>query len=400
MSTEIPLYDVDLFSDEALRSPFDHYRNMRDLGAVIRLRHPEVYVLSRFAEVREALDKPEVFSSASGVGFSELFNAPYPPTVIGSDGLTHRKLRAEVTPPLTPAALRENRPRLKQLIKARVESLIDVGPFDAMREIATFLPTVAISEMVGLPEEGRAAMLEWGTANFNAVGPEDPKTSSDFAVLSGAREYFQTLDPGSLRKGSWSSRLFDSVKAGKLSEQQARGLLRAYVLPSLDTTILAKGHLLNNLATSPRQWRLLRDDASLISGAVLEGVRHSAVVRWFSRVTKVDFPSDGHVVPAGARVMLIYASANRDERRFIDPDTFDIKRDARQHLAWGTGPHVCAGMHLAKMEMEVMLEALAEHGVELKAGAPEVAINRGLYGLKSLPFELRSAASLSSRPGA
>lgn len=86
--------------------------------------------------------------------------------------------------------------------------------------------------------------------------------------------------------------------------------------------------------------------------------------------------------------MLLYASANRDERRYPDPDRFDIRRDARDHLAWGTGPHMCVGMHLARVEMEVMLEALIEQGVTLSAGDPVVGTNRGLYGFASLPFRL------------
>ena len=87
--------------------------------------------------------------------------------------------------------------------------------------------------------------------------------------------------------------------------------------------------------------------------------------------------------------MLIYASANRDERRFPDPDRFDIFRDTRGQLAWGTGAHLCGGMYLAKLEMEVMLEAMLEHCEALETGEPEMADNRGLYGFRRLPAELR-----------
>ena len=86
--------------------------------------------------------------------------------------------------------------------------------------------------------------------------------------------------------------------------------------------------------------------------------------------------------------MLLYGCANRDERRYTDPDRFDITRDARDHLAWGTGPHMCAGMHLARFEMEVMLEALIEAGVSLTAGAPVIGANAGLYGFTQLPMRL------------
>jgi cytochrome P450 len=173
--------------------------------------------------------------------------------------------------------------------------------------------------------------------------------------------------------------------------QEAMAAMSAYIIPSLDTTILAKGHLLNNLARHPDQWALLQDRPELIPSAVLEGVRHSAPARWFSRVAAVDYRAAEGLVPKGARVMLLYGCANRDERHYVDPERFDITRDARDHLAWGTGPHMCAGMHIARIEMEVMLEALVEAGAELKAGEPVLGTNAGLYGFTELPLRIDAA---------
>nr|WP_277923763.1 cytochrome P450 [Sphingomonas sp. TREG-RG-20F-R18-01] len=167
--------------------------------------------------------------------------------------------------------------------------------------------------------------------------------------------------------------------------------ISAYVIPSLDTTILAKGHLLANLARNPDQWAILRERPELAPAAVLEGVRRDSVIRWFSRVAASDYTVDGVIVPEGSRVMLLYGCANRDERRYENPDRFDVTRDARDHLAWGTGPHMCAGMHLARIEMEVLLEALLEADVKLEAGEPELGSNSGLYGYSKLPMRLECA---------
>jgi cytochrome P450 len=136
----------------------------------------------------------------------------------------------------------------------------------------------------------------------------------------------------------------------------------------------------------------------LIPGAVLEGVRRDSVLRWFSRVAVEDYAADGAVVPKGARVMLLYGAANRDERRYADPDRFDITRDARDHLAWGTGPHMCAGMHLARIEMEVLLEALVEADLTLTAGSPVMGVNAGLFGFSALPFRLDPAGAWPREP--
>ena len=390
LQADIALYPHDLFSPDALRSPFGHYRAIRDLGAVVRLGDPDVYMLSRFDDVRDALRASDVLASGDGVGFNDLVNRPGLPNIIQSDGDLHKRLRSEVQRPLLPGQLRQHREGLKRLIAASIRSLVDAGPFDAMEKIARVLPTTAISVLVGLPEEGRAAMLDWAAATFNAIGPIRKEFEADLALLKEARDYLGKLDRTNVRDGSWARTLLDAAVTGKLSEQEARGALSAYVLPSLDTTILAKGHLLRNLAAAPEQWRRLKQDPSLIPGAVLEGVRHSSVIRWFSRVARADYRVGGQVIPDGARVMLMYGSANRDERCFADPDAFDVTRDARSHLAWGSGPHMCVGMHLARIEMEVMLEALVEHCGALDAGEPEIHANRGLYGFATLPFELRS----------
>ncbi len=389
---ELPYYEPDLFAPAALREPFEHYRALRDLGPVVRLRDPDAYALSRYDDVRTALLAQDSLVSGQGVGFSDAFNKPGVPNLLQSDGDQHRRMRAEVSRPLLPAQLKQHRPFLRDLIGERVKSLVDHGPFDAMTEIAQCLPTTAISALVGLPEEGRAAMLDWAAATFNAVGPAREGSERDYAVLAGWQKFLKGLEWADIREGSWARTLESAISSGKLSEAEARGAMSAYVMPSLDTTILSKGHLLNGLGRDPAQWRMLKDDPALIPNAVLESVRHCAVVRWFSRWAQEDFAVAGHVIPAGSRIMLIYASANRDERRYPDPDRFDLTRDTRGQLAWGTGPHLCAGMHLAKLEMEVMLEALVEHCEVMETGAPELNENRGLYGFRNLPMELRSKA--------
>ena len=200
--------------------------------------------------------------------------------------------------------------------------------------------------------------------------------------------YMSTLSADTVRDGSWAGELFAAAESGRLSLQEAVGAISAYIIPSLDTTILAKGHLLSSLARDPDQWAQVRARPELVPSAVLETLRRDAPLRWFSRVAATAHEVDGSVVPQGARVMLLYGCANRDERRYADPDRFDVTRDARDHLAWGTGAHMCAGMHLARLEMEVLLEALVEAGVTLEAGEPEMGANRGLYGFTKLPLRI------------
>jgi cytochrome P450 len=386
ITQDVTVLTLDLFAKDALRDPFPGYRALRDSGALVRLRTPDVYAMGRFADVQAALRASDVLISGEGVGMSETFNAPKGSNLIQTDGDLHRRMRAVVMRPLTPAALRHVRTDLKARIAERIESLAGTGWFDAMSILAAHLPVEAISRLVGLPRSGRERMLEWAAAAFNVIGPE--QDSGDVGLMKEAFAYMAALEENSVEPGSWAGELFAAARRGKLAQNEAIAAISSYVIPSLDTTILAKGHLLNNLATHPDQWELLRADPSLIPAAVLEGVRHRSVLRWFSRVAAQDYPVGDGVIPQGARVMLLYGCANRDERRYPDPDRFDITRDARDHLAWGTGPHMCAGMHLARTEMEVMLEAMVEAGVNLAVGEPVMGTNAGLFGFAELPLRL------------
>jgi cytochrome P450 len=382
----VPEIEIDFFADASLSDPFDDYSRLRDTGPLVRLKHPEVYAIGRFADVQAALRAPDLLKSGEGVGFGGAFNAARGMNVLQSDGDLHRRMRNAVMRPLWPHKLQEARAVFKTMIAARLAALIGAGWFDAMKGLASFLPVEAVSHLVGLPSVGRERMLEWAAATFNLIGPE--QDGRDLVTLAEAREFMAGLSEETVRSGSWAGELFAAARTGRLSRAEAMAAISAYVIPSLDTTILAKGHLLHNLAKYPEQWTLLMERPDLIPSAVLEGVRRDSVIRWFSRVAAADYELDGYVLPEGARVMLLYGCANRDERRYSQPDRFDVTRDASDHLAWGTGAHMCAGMHLARIEMEVLLETLVEARVTLLSGTPTPGANRGLFGFTELPYRI------------
>ena len=395
LRNDYPAYAGELFSPEALRNPFPHYRAIRDKGPAVYLEHLDLLAIGRFQDVQTALRTPEILISGEGIGFNPIANRQTPERgVLTSDGERHRRLRSTLQRPLMPAALKERRDMLKSLMTAQVDSLVGKGTFDAVPALARHLPLKAVTVLVGLDEEARSKMLQWAAAFFNTLRPMQegeelpPEIAADMELLMEARDFFAHVDPSTLAPGSWSANLFEAVGQGRLSELEGRGALRAFVIPSLDTTIYAKANLLYNLATNPDQWALLRQQPSLIPSAVLEGVRHSAVVRAFSRFAVEDYRAGEVFIPKGQRVMVIFGSANRDERQYPDPDRFDVTRNPVDQLGWGTGPHMCVGMHLAKLEMEILLEVLVERVERLEAGEPVVGLNAGLYGLDALPFRL------------
>jgi cytochrome P450 len=174
--------------------------------------------------------------------------------------------------------------------------------------------------------------------------------------------------------------LFTAADEGRLDPGDVAGMLIDYVAPSLDTTILGTGHLLYQLGRHPEQWELVRSDPALAPHAIDEALRLESPVRAFTRVAVEDYDAGGTVIPAGDRVLIMYAAANRDERRYPDPDRFDVTRDAKDHLGFGAGVHRCAGSYLAELEMESLLRAMRARVRRIEVGEPIVALNNVLRG--------------------
>ena len=179
---------------------------------------------------------------------------------------------------------------------------------------------------------------------------------------------------------------------GKVPFAECAPLMIDYIAPSLDTTISAISNALHLFASHPDQWRLLKDDPGLIPNAVNEIVRYQSPLRAFSRRVCTHTQIAGHSVPEGARVLVLYSSANRDEREWDAPDTFDITRDATRQLGFGHGAHACAGQGLARLETQAMLAALVERvdRIEL-SGTPTWAINNIIRRHEHLPLKLTAA---------
>jgi cytochrome P450 len=191
--------------------------------------------------------------------------------------------------------------------------------------------------------------------------------------------------PEVLKPGSWTRRLFDLVEQGLLAPDLAPVAMRDYLNPSLDTTISATGQLIYQLGINPDQWQMLRAKPGLARNAANEAVRMASPVRSFARHVSRDAKVGDVRIPEGARVMMLFASANRDHRVFEDPDRFDITRHPRHHLGFGRGIHMCVGEHLAQMEMIALLEAMIRRVKAIETGEPTVALNKTIYAFASLP---------------
>ena len=166
------------------------------------------------------------------------------------------------------------------------------------------------------------------------------------------------MQRANLVPGGWGEALFLAADAGRISEQTARMMLVDYLTPSLDTTINATSAAIELFAAHPDQWDVLRADPSLIPQAINEVIRLESPIRAFARYVTRDHEVDGTVLKEGSRALMLYACANRDEAKYADADRFLIGRGSGDHLGFGMGSHLCAGMHLARLELATIFEAL------------------------------------------
>jgi cytochrome P450 len=389
----IPSCATDLFTDDALAEPYGHYRALRDLGPVVWLEAHGVYAVARYENVRAVLADPETFCSGHGVGLNDVMNEIGRGTTLMSDGDDHRRLRSVIGRPLTPKALAELRPQARERAAELADRLVERSSFDAVPDLAEVLPTTWVPDLLGWPEEGRAKLLDWAAATFNGFGPPNERTNAAAPGIVEMAAFAERVASSELPEGSMAAGILEAVARGDLSAGQCPMAIIDYLGPSLDTTISGLGNAIWLFATHPVQWQRFREDPGRAKQAFDEAIRLEGPVTGFTGVTTRAVEIAGVELPAGARVLVSYASANRDERYWDDPERFDVERPNASHVAFGFGEHACAGMGLARLEATAVLTALARRVERFElAGTPVRKLNNVIRAFGSLPVRIVSPA--------
>lgn len=388
-TAEVPVSDIDVYSDRILADPYAAYRELRDLGPVVYLSTYDVYAVPRYHALREVSTNWEAFSSASGVMMNDVLNEGMQGTVLCSDPPEHREMRKVLNRPLLPSGLKKITTLIQQEAAAVVERLVTKGSFDAAVELAQHLPLTLVAKLVGIGEFGRGRMLEWAAAGFDANGPMNQRTIDALPKAQELLDFAKNkARPGTLDPDGWAAELFRAAERGELDASKCPAMMMDYIAPSLDTTINATSSAIWLFAQNPDQWELLRHSPSLIGDAINEVLRMEPPIQKFSRVTTRDYELEGTHIPAGSRVLLLYGAANRDERKYFDPDRFDITRKPSDQLGFGHGEHACAGMNLARLEIKSLLEQLVTRVERFEIVRAERAINNTLRGLSRLDVRI------------
>jgi cytochrome P450 len=382
--------DFDPFSPVWRDDPYPKYRELRDHAPVHFSPEARVWCVARYEDVMTVLRSHDVFSSrammtqlmlggekappvtlrtlwfAARLLFAariDPFTLPSTPSLIASDGERHALLRAIVNRGFTPRQVAAWEKRAREIVAECLTGL-DGGEFDVVQGLAVPLPVTVISEMLGIEPERRHDFKRWSdTVIDNATGggradPFGPVVLDTFLEMT---KYIVHIARERRRKPADDliSQLVSIGGGEGLSPVELQQFVTLLLVAGNETTTNLIGNATAALLDHPDELARVAADPRLVPSLIEEVVRFDAPVQLVFRETVADVQLAGVRIPAGATVVPLIGSANRDERRFPDPDRFDVGRNPQGHLGFGFGKHFCLGASLARLEAKAALEALA-----------------------------------------
>jgi 4-methoxybenzoate monooxygenase (O-demethylating) len=391
-----PVSDADPFSAGFFDDPFPIHAQLRDAGAVVWLRRYGTYAVARHEEVYTVLRDWQTFCSSRGVGLSDFKKEkPWrlPSLLLETDPPLHDRTRTVVARILSPAAMRSLREGFAAAADRMVDELLERRSFDAVPNLAETFPLRVFPDAVGLPPEGRENLLPYSNMVFNSFGPRNEFFEEAVENAAPVLEWVQRQSRREhLLPGGFGAQIHDAVATGEISTDEAPILVRSLLTAGVDTTVSGIGAAIYCLARFPEEWRKLRENPSLARNAFEEAVRYETPVQTFFRTTARPVEIGGTPIDEGAKVLMFLGAANRDPRKWPDPDRYDMSRKLVGQVGFGAGVHVCVGASLARLEGEVLLEALARKVSIIDITGPiSRRYNNTLRGLASLPVTLRAA---------
>ncbi|HEY5018397.1 MAG TPA: cytochrome P450 [Streptosporangiaceae bacterium] len=355
-----------------------------DEGYWVVTRHADVLEVSRSCELYSSQEKTAIIRHSSGVSEESLGMQRL--ILLNIDPPQHTKLRAVVSRGFTPRAIGS----LRQVLAARAERIVQLalteGTGDFVNDVACELPLQAIAELLGIPQEDRRKIFAWSN---EMIGYDDPEYGGDAqAAAAELVGYAMTMAEdrrGCPRDDIVTKLVHAQVDGGQLSSDEFGFFVILLAVAGNETTRNAISHGMLALLDHPDQWELFR--AERPKTAVDEIVRWATPVTVFQRTALADTTLGGQEIRAGQRVGLFYRSANFDEEVFDHPGRFDISRDPNPHLGFGgTGAHYCLGANLARLEIDLIFNAIADGMPAIRlAGEAERLRSGWLNGIKKLP---------------
>jgi cytochrome P450 len=354
-------YDVDIVTD-----PYPVYARLREEAPIYYNERYDFWAISRHADVEKALGDWQTFSNSRS-DILELVKSKFdmpPGVMMFEDPPMHTMLRGLMSRVFTPRRMAAIEDQIRQYCVRCLDPHVGSEGFDIIAELASMMPMRVIGMLLGIPEENQIEVRDANDANLRTK-PGTPMKVVNADAIADGRIYADYVD---WRAKNPSDDLMTALLNVEFEDENGvnRKLTRKEVLhytqvvagAGNETTGRLIGWLAKVLAEHPDQRREIAEDRSLLTRAVDETLRFEPtgphIARWMAR----DFERYGTAVPAGSAMLLLFGAANRDPRRYSEPDTFDVHRDNISHITFGKGVHYCLGANLARLEGRVALDEL------------------------------------------
>jgi cytochrome P450 PksS len=397
--------EVNITSAAFKADPYPFYARLRAEAPVFRVTLPDgqaAWLITRYDDVAMVL-RDERFAKdrwnaltreqLAGLPWMPRFVLPLTRNMLDLDGQDHDRLRALVQKAFTPRLVEQMRPRIQALTEQLLDAVQGRPQIDLIHDYALPLPTTIIAEMLGVPVKDRHKFHRWSKVLFVISASRWGMVRaipSVWLFMRYIRRFIRArrADP----RDDLVSALVQAEEAGeKLSEDEMLAMIMLLLVAGHETTVNLIGNGTLALLEHPEQMERLRGDPGLIKPAVEELLRyHSPVETATERFPREDVTVAGVTIPRGQMVLAVLASANRDERQFVRPDTLDITREPNRHVSFGQGSHFCLGAPLARLEGQVALATLLRRtsGLRLAVAPGQLRWRRGLVlrGLEALPL--------------
>jgi cytochrome P450 len=390
MTATIP--DFDPFDPSFFDDPYPRYAELRHAAPIQQasIMGMDAWVFSKYDDVSACLRNHDVFSSQALAPDGD----DVPKSILMSDPPLHTKLRRLVSKPFQPSALAAMEPWVRDVTNGLIDEMIEAnrsGAADLVQHMSYPLPMIVIAQMLGVPPERRSDFRRWseGATTGPMLGLMAGSASPDELLLGDGSEmnaFFEEIVRE--RQRNPGDDLISMLVTGDEPLTHTEVLMFAVLLliAGNETTTNLISNAAMALFANPEQAELLASDLSLVPSAMEEALRYDPPVQLMFRQTKADTTVKGHAIPAGSFSLFVFGSANRDEDQYPDPDRFDVRRNPRDHLAFGAGIHLCLGAALSRLEGMVVWETLLERTPNLRPNGPGVrSQNPLLRGMRSLP---------------
>ena len=365
-----PVFDWDPWTIENLTDPYPMHHAMRETGPIVWLSKYDMYAVARHEECSTVLSDNSRFMTGAGTSMQDIRKPGkfrIPSRLQEVDPPKHTQIRAVVNRVMSPLVIRRMRDFFEIQAASMAEEVLERGEIEAVEDLIEPYVISAFPAAVGVKLERKAA-LTIAEMRFNQSCPHNDLYHKAMAKAEPYLEWYdRACERDAVVPDSIAHLLFQAEDAGELEEGVASNITRSFVGGGVDSTISAIGHTLHHLARNPDQYALVKSDLKKVRPAFEEGIRMDMPFQYTWRTTIRDTNFGDYRLAGDTKVTVLLGSANRDPRRWDDPDRYDISRQTvGNYLGFGVGDHKCVGQMIARLEADAILTALISRAASME----------------------------------